>query len=146
MKVALYTRVSTPDQNPDLQIRELSEYASRQGWEVTATYQDVISGAKASRPGLDQLKADLVNRKFDCVLVWKLDRFGRSALDLLTNLLRLWCKNFDEREPHGPRSPTPSAARFGLPVRPFRRKWRLRKTGLPNDRPTPLKLLSCYRR
>ena len=56
MKVALYVRVSTADQNTDLQIRELTEYAERQGWTIVATYQDVISGAKASRPGLDELK------------------------------------------------------------------------------------------
>jgi len=86
MKVALYVRVSTPDQNPDLQIRELTDYADHQGWTIVATYQDVISGGKASRPGLDKLKADLVKRKFDCLLVWKLDRFGRSVSDCLNNL------------------------------------------------------------
>jgi hypothetical protein len=38
--------------NPDLQLREIHDYASRQGWEIVETYQDTISGAKASRPGL----------------------------------------------------------------------------------------------
>jgi len=58
MKVAAYTRVSTADQNPELQLQELRDYAARQGWDVTETYQDVISGTKARRPGLDRLMAD----------------------------------------------------------------------------------------
>lgn len=86
MKVALYVRVSTADQNPDLQVRELTDYAERQGWSIVTTYRDVISGGKASRPGLDKLKADLVKRKFSCLLVWKLDRFGRSVTDCLNNI------------------------------------------------------------
>ncbi len=51
-----------------------------------ATYQDIISGTKASRPGLDQLMLDARARKFDCLLVWKLDRFGRSLVDCLENI------------------------------------------------------------
>jgi putative DNA-invertase from lambdoid prophage Rac len=89
VKVALYVRISTPDQNADLQTRELTDYAERQGWTIVANYSDVISGAKARRPGLDKLKADLSalpSRKFDCVMVWKLDRFGRSVTDCLANI------------------------------------------------------------
>jgi DNA invertase Pin-like site-specific DNA recombinase len=51
-RTAIYTRVSTADQNPELQLREIQDYASRQGWEVVEIYQDVASGGKASRPGL----------------------------------------------------------------------------------------------
>jgi DNA invertase Pin-like site-specific DNA recombinase len=79
LKVAIYTRVSMPDQNPDLQLGELHDYADRQGWEVVGTYHDVISGTKARRPGLDRLMAHARLRNFDSVLVWKLDRFGRSV-------------------------------------------------------------------
>lgn len=86
---ASYTRVSTSDQNPDLQLQELRHYASRQGWEITHTYTDVISGTKARRPGLDRLMADARLRKFDIVLVWKLDRFGRSLVDCLNNIQSL---------------------------------------------------------
>jgi DNA invertase Pin-like site-specific DNA recombinase len=86
MRAAIYTRVSTSDQNPDLQIREIQDYASRQGWEIVETYQDTISGAKASRPGLNRLMADARARKFTCLLVWKLDRFGRSLVDCLNNI------------------------------------------------------------
>jgi DNA invertase Pin-like site-specific DNA recombinase len=85
----IYTRVSTADQNDELQLREIRDYARRQGFEVVATYQDVASGAKASRPGLNRLMSDAMARKFDCLLVWKLDRFGRSLVDCLNNIRTL---------------------------------------------------------
>jgi putative DNA-invertase from lambdoid prophage Rac len=53
------------------------------------TYEDTISGAKASRPGLDTLMADARGRRFQCLLVWKLDRFGRSLVDCLNNIRTL---------------------------------------------------------
>jgi DNA invertase Pin-like site-specific DNA recombinase len=86
MRVAAHTRVSTLDQNPKLQIEELQAYAQRQGWENVGSYQDTISGAKARRPGLDRLMQDSRLKRFDCVLVWKLDRFGRSLVDCLNNI------------------------------------------------------------
>ena len=55
MRAASYARVSTADQNSDLQLPEIQDYANRQGWEIVETYQDVISGAKASRPGLNPI-------------------------------------------------------------------------------------------
>jgi putative DNA-invertase from lambdoid prophage Rac len=88
-RAAVYIRVSTADQNPELQIREIQDYASRQGWEIVETYQDTISGAKVSRPGLNRLMADAMARKFQCLLVWKLDRFGRSLVDCLNNIRTL---------------------------------------------------------
>jgi DNA invertase Pin-like site-specific DNA recombinase len=57
-RAAVYTRVSSADQNPELQLREIQDYASRQGWEIVETYQDTISGAKTSRPELNRLLAD----------------------------------------------------------------------------------------
>jgi DNA invertase Pin-like site-specific DNA recombinase len=89
MNAALYVRVSTAEQNSDLQIRDLLEYAGRQHWEAVEIYKDVISGATASRPGLNRLMADAGARKFDCLLVWKLDRFGRSLVDCLNNIRTL---------------------------------------------------------
>jgi len=83
MKVAIYFRVSTADQNQDLQLRELQDYATRHQWEITQVYQDVISGSSVSRPGLNQLMDDARARKIDIALCWKLDRFGRSMLDCL---------------------------------------------------------------
>lgn len=89
MRAAIYVRVSTADQNCELQIRELREYADRSGWEILETYQDVISGAKPSRPGLNRLMTHASAKKFDCLLVWKLDRFGRSLVDCLNNIKTL---------------------------------------------------------
>ena len=86
---AIYVRVSTADQNSELQLRELQEYAARQGWSIAETYHDVISGAKSSRPGLNRLMADAQAGKLDCLLVWKLDRFGRSLVDCLNNIKTL---------------------------------------------------------
>jgi DNA invertase Pin-like site-specific DNA recombinase len=86
MSAAIYARVSTTDQNCEMQLRELRSYAERQGWGVMETYQDTMSGAKASRPDLNRLITDARTRKFDCLLVWKLDRFGRSLVDCLNNI------------------------------------------------------------
>jgi DNA invertase Pin-like site-specific DNA recombinase len=89
MNVALYARVSTSDkgQDPQMQLRELREYCDRRGWTVTGEYVDVgVSGAKDSRPELNRLMADAKQRRFDVVLVWKLDRFGRSLKHLVAAL------------------------------------------------------------
>jgi putative DNA-invertase from lambdoid prophage Rac len=85
---AMYVRVSTADQRYAMQTNELSEYATRMNWE-TREYSDTMSGAKARRPGLDRLMEDARLRKIDVVLVWKMDRFGRSMKDLIANLLLL---------------------------------------------------------
>jgi len=89
MRAALYARVSTADQHNAIQVRELTEYIQRRGWELAATYQDQISGAKASRPGLDKLMSDAHQRRFDAALVWKLDRFGRSLVDCVSRIQEL---------------------------------------------------------
>jgi len=82
MRTGLYARVSTPDQTCEMQLRELREYAARRGWEITGEYVDTgWSGAKASRPELDRLMQDARLRRFDAVMVWKLDRWGRSVAD-----------------------------------------------------------------
>ena len=86
MRAVIYTRVGTTDQNDEMQMRELNEFVERQGWEVSATYRDVMSGAKANRPGLAQLMADARMKRFDVLLCWKLDRFGRSLVDCLNNI------------------------------------------------------------
>jgi putative DNA-invertase from lambdoid prophage Rac len=90
MKAAIYARVSTADQHNAIQIRELTEYVERRGWELAAVYQDTMSGAKANRPGLDLLMADARQRRFDAVLVWKLDRFGRSLVHCVSGIQELF--------------------------------------------------------
>src|SRR5215472_3869550 len=89
MKVRAYVRVSTADQNCELQTRDLHEYATRQGWLIAEVYQDFDSGANTSRPALNQLMLDARARKLDCLLVWKLDRFGRSLVDCLNHIRTL---------------------------------------------------------
>ena len=87
VRCCLYLRVSTHDQNCDLQRRELTEYAQRRGWQITEIYCDLgISGSKASRPELDRLMRDAAMAKFSTVLVWKLDRFGRSVRHCLDGI------------------------------------------------------------
>jgi len=81
MKVALYSRVSTMDQNPENQILQLKEYVNnRPELEIVEIYKDKISGVKDSRPELDRLMQDARQHKFQHVIFWKVDRLGRSAL------------------------------------------------------------------
>lgn len=90
MKVALYARVSTTDQTCDLQLRELREYVGRRGWEIAGEYVDTgWSGGKTSRPELDRCMADAKLHRFDAVLVWKLDRWGRSTSHCLASIQEL---------------------------------------------------------
>lgn len=84
MIAALYIRVSTQDQNADMQGTELRSYAARMGWTVVE-YAEKASSVK-KRPVLNQLMADARLRKFDVILVWKLDRFARSMTQLVTNI------------------------------------------------------------
>lgn len=87
MNIAIYARVSTTDQNCAMQLRELRDYAGRQGWQVFQEYLDHgISGAKATRPALGRLMADARMKRFDAVVVWKIDRFGRSVSQLVENV------------------------------------------------------------
>jgi len=94
MRAALYTRVSTTDQNAELQIRDLQAYANRQGWYVAEAYKDVMSSA-TSHPSLTRLLADAPAGKFDCVLRWKLDRFGRSLVDCSSGIRELEAPKLD---------------------------------------------------
>lgn len=91
-RVALYARVSTSNghQDPEMQLSELREYADRRGWRIAEEYVDQgVSGSKESRPSLNSLMVDAHRRKFDAVLVWKIDRFGRSLKHLVDSLADL---------------------------------------------------------
>jgi DNA invertase Pin-like site-specific DNA recombinase len=73
-----------------LQTRELREYCQRRGWAVAGEYVDIgISGSKEKRPELDKLLVVAHRRRFDAILVWKLDRFGRSLRHLVNLLAEL---------------------------------------------------------
>jgi DNA invertase Pin-like site-specific DNA recombinase len=89
MKVAIYARVSTLNHGQDvrLQTAEQHQFAQARGWQVFDDYVDQgASGSKDSRPELNRLMADAHKRRFDVVLVWKLDRFGRSLRHLVNAL------------------------------------------------------------
>ena len=87
IRTAIYLRVSTADQKPDLQFDGLRAYAERAGLEIVQEFLDVaVSGRKQGRPRLDMLMQAVRNHEFDCVLVWKFDRFARSTKHLLTAL------------------------------------------------------------
>lgn len=81
-RAGLYVRVSTEDQRTESQERQLTEYVDRRGWKLHKIYRDKISGATASRPGLDELLRDCRRRAIDVVVVWKFDRFARSLKTL----------------------------------------------------------------
>ena len=87
MRTALYLRVSTEHQKPDLQDDGMRRYASYAALEIVERYLDVaISGRKEGRPRLQALMRAARNHEFDCVLVWKFDRFARSVSHLLRAL------------------------------------------------------------
>jgi putative DNA-invertase from lambdoid prophage Rac len=88
-RVAIYARVSTTNHGQDvgLQTGDLRQFAEARGWRLADEYVDQgVSGSKDSRPELNRLMADAKRRKFDVVLVWKLDRFGRSLRHLVNAL------------------------------------------------------------
>ena len=89
MRTAIYARVSTTNHGQDvtLQTRDLEQFVQARGWSLADSYIDVgVSGSKDSRPQLNRLMADAKRRRFDVVLVWKLDRFGRSLRHLVNAL------------------------------------------------------------
>jgi DNA invertase Pin-like site-specific DNA recombinase len=91
-RAALYMRVSTVDQHPETQLLDLRQLAAQRGFEIIQEYTDRISGAKARRPGLDQMMTDARRGRFDVVLVWASDRIARSTrhfLEVLDELNRL---------------------------------------------------------
>jgi DNA invertase Pin-like site-specific DNA recombinase len=87
MRTVLYLRVSTGHQKPDLQADGMHRYAAHADLKIVAEYLDVaISGHKEGRPQLQALMRAARNHEFDCVLVWKFDRFARSVAHLLRAL------------------------------------------------------------
>jgi len=82
-RIAIYTRVSTEKQGDEGQEGELLEFAERRGWTVAQVYRDKISGLKSSRPELDRLLTDAKKAHFSHVVVFRIDRLGRSVRHLL---------------------------------------------------------------
>ena len=84
MKVALYCRVSTEDQNNEHQERALRKYCEVHDHQIYKVYSDVMSGTKNSRPAFNEMLIDMRTYKFNAIAVVKLDRLGRSLKHLLS--------------------------------------------------------------
>lgn len=85
-RVAIYCRVSTLDQSNQNQREELIAYAQARGWEIHRIYEEKITGTHTNRPQYKELEKDAGQRRFDCLLVWKLDRIFRSLKDCINGL------------------------------------------------------------
>jgi len=86
-RAALYTRVSSGEQNTGAQERALREYVQRRGWKLQQIYRDQgVSGASSNRPALNELLKACRRGSFDVVVVWKFDRFARSLKQLMSGL------------------------------------------------------------
>ena len=89
LRAGLYARVSTADQQTlPMQISAMREYAERRGWTVVTTVQDINGGTK-QRPKREELIKLARQRKLDVIVVWRLDRWGRSLSDLTQSLEEL---------------------------------------------------------
>src|SRR5215472_7283993 len=84
----LYARVSTTDkgQNPEIQLSEMRAFCAARGWQIVTEAVDICSGAKEVRPELNRLMGLARKRAIDAVIVWKLDRFGRSLKHLVNSI------------------------------------------------------------
>ena len=111
-KIAIYARVSTSQQDTEIQVNEARAYAERCGYEVVEVYEDKISGmtSKDDRPELSRLLTDAFSRKFSTVIVYSIDRLGRSlkhCLEILETLKSHRCdfvsitQNLDTSSPTG---------------------------------------------
>lgn len=85
-RVIIYARVSTKEQNVDMQLSDLRSYAELRKLRVVEVYIDYASGAKSDRVNYQKLFNDVRKRKTDVVLVWKFDRFARSTKELINAL------------------------------------------------------------
>ena len=83
MKVAIYCRVSTEEQDADKQEYICKEHCERSEIEISKVYKDIISGSTSSRPQFNEMLKDMRERKFQGIVVTKLDRIGRSIQHLL---------------------------------------------------------------
>lgn len=85
-RVALYIRISTNEQNCDLQRKELLSFLDTKDWELFEIYEGKATGTNANWPMLQKLLSDARDKKFDLIICWKLDRFFRSLKDLIITL------------------------------------------------------------
>src|SRR5262245_37544547 len=87
MKAALYARISTRDQHSILmQLDAMRQYAQVRGWQIVAEIEEAESGKKHDRAGRERIMRLARSGQINVVLVWKLNRWGRSSADLLMSL------------------------------------------------------------
>jgi len=88
-RVAIYARVSTHDQQTlPMQLEAMRAYAERKGWQIASTVEEIGSGAK-TRPRREELLRAARRKEIDVIVVWRLDRWGRSLVDLIATLQEL---------------------------------------------------------
>jgi DNA invertase Pin-like site-specific DNA recombinase len=104
MRVVIQSRVSTVIQENKRQIEELTEYASKMGWEVVKVFEETISGAKKNeeRPVFNEMIDFIKSNNINKVLCWELSRLGRNSLEVLKiiqllneNCISLYIKNYN---------------------------------------------------
>lgn len=89
MEIALYARVSTHDQQTlPMQLKAMRDYAKKRNWKITEEIQEIGSGAK-TRPKREELLKKARRREIDAIIVWRLDRWGRSVSDLIGTIREL---------------------------------------------------------
>jgi len=91
----VYARVSTNEQNTENQIQAINQYCNIKNYEVKKTFKDVASGKSKSRTQLNQLMQYIRSHKIDILIVYKLDRLGRSLQHLIQILQELKNKGID---------------------------------------------------
>lgn len=93
---AIYARVSTDKQKVDMQLNELRQFVARSGWKTYKEYIDQsFTGANTNRPAFLSMMEAARKRKFDVLVVWKLDRLSRSLKDLINTLDELGSCHID---------------------------------------------------
>jgi len=109
-RVTIYARVSTKDQHPETQVKQLKQFAKDRGFKVVKVYKEKASGKRNDRPQFQKLLDDVRKLRTDAVLVWKLDRLARSTRELLNRLeefitlkveLLSYTENIDTSTPAG---------------------------------------------
>jgi len=90
MKVAIYVRVSTQQQTTENQLLELYEVCDRNDWTIVEEYNETVSGTKSvdDRKELHRMLQDAARKKFDKVVIWSVDRLGRSMKHLVSVLFK----------------------------------------------------------
>ena len=85
LRAAFYVRVSKANghQDPEMQFNDLRPFVTARGWDIVEPYVDRLTGSVEARPALNRLMADARQRKFDVIVIWKLDRFARSLKHLV---------------------------------------------------------------